>query len=133
MGIAPADAASTYAKRLRQYEWRLSMILWVGAGLAALIGLLASGLADGAPKELVAAAATLIVLGGGALATARIQFDWAATRLRRAIDDGTGGATALAAPLDEWPRVGEIAWLGGLLCVPAAAAVYLVAVWWAAA
>jgi hypothetical protein len=132
MGIAPGNTALTYAGRLRQYDWRLSMILWVGAGLAALIGLLASGLADGAPKELVAAAATLIVLGGGALATARIQFDWAATRLRRAIDDGTAGTTVLAAPLESWPRVGEVAWLGGLLCVPAAAAIYLVAIWWAA-
>jgi hypothetical protein len=131
--IAPKNAEQTYAKRLRQYQWRLSMILWVGAGLIALIGLLASNVADGAPKALVAIAATLIILGGGALATARIQFDWAATVLSRAIDDGTAGTTILSGTEEPWPDVGEVAWMAGLVCVPVAAIVYLVAVWWASA
>jgi hypothetical protein len=132
MPIAPPGIEGTFGKRLRQYQWRLSMILWVGAGLAALIGLLASGLADGAPKWLVAAAATLIILGGGALAIARIKFDWAATQLSRAIDDGTPTGTQLPAEFMGWPAVGEVAWLTGLLCVPVAALVYGAAVWWAA-
>jgi hypothetical protein len=129
--IAPENAELTYAKRLRQYQWRLTMILWVGAGLVALIGLLASNVADGAPRALVGVAATLIILGGGALATARIQFDWAATVLSRAIEDGTAGQTELSGVEKPWPDAGELAWLAGLLCVPAAAIVYLVAVWWA--
>jgi len=130
--IAPRNVEGTFGKRLRQYQWRLSMILWVGAGLAALIGLLASGLADGAPKSLVAAAATLIILGGGALATARVKFDWAATQLSRALDDGTNTGAQLPAAHEAWPAVGEVAWLTGLLCVPIAALVYCAAVWCAA-
>ncbi len=133
MPIAPADAASTYAKRLRQYQRRLSTILWVLAGLAALIGLLSTSLADGAPRAILGAVASLIVVGGGSLATARIQFDWAATELSRAIEDGAAANAPLPAALADWPKLGEVAWLGGLLCVPAAAIAYLVAMWLAIA
>jgi hypothetical protein len=108
------------------------MILWVGAGLVGLIALLAAEITHGAPEALTAAAATLIVVAGGALAKARIEFEWAATTLSRAIDDGADSDGPLAAEHEAWPNVGEIAWLTGLVCVPLAALFYIAAVWWAA-
>jgi hypothetical protein len=107
------------------------MILWVGAGLAGLIGLVTSDLSAGAPKALSAVVASLIILGGGALATARIKFEWAATQLERAIQDGAGADDDLPDAQKPWPNTGEVTWLIGLLCVPVAALVYAASVWWA--
>jgi hypothetical protein len=141
VGITPKGAGTTYGKRLREYQRRSATILWVGAGLAALIGLVTSSLAEGAPKVLGAVAATLIFLGGGAFAIARIKFEWAATVLERKITDADAkreqGDTATHADAElsnadkTWPKVGEIAYVVEILIVPAAAIVYLVSVWWA--
>jgi hypothetical protein len=109
------------------------MILWVGAGLAGLIGLVTTNLSAGAPKALSAATVSLIILGGAALATARIRFEWQATLLRRAIEDGTDPGKTLSCTLQPWPNFGEFAWLIGLVCVPVAGLVYAAAVWWAIA
>jgi hypothetical protein len=108
------------------------MILWVGAGLVALIGLETASLTGGSPRWLTALVVTLIVVSGGALAWGRIKFEWAATKLDRAVDDQTVEATdQLRAEDAEWPAVGEVAWLVGLLCVPVAGVLYLISVWWA--
>ena len=133
MNVAPPDIGQTYAKRLQQYERRESMILWVGAGLAGLIGLVTSNLSGGAPKAFGAAVVTLIILGGGALATARIRFEWAATQLDRAIQDGADAHQQLPPEYQAWPNTAEVAWLIGLLCVPLAVLVYATAVWWTVA
>ena len=105
----------------------------MGAGLAALIALVTSDLGSGAPKVLGAVAASLIIVGGGALAVARIKFEWAGTKLERAVDDGTSAGDPLPADEQAWPKVGEVAWLTGLVCVPLAALVYAAAVWWTVA
>jgi hypothetical protein len=133
VGVAPANIGSTYQERLRQYERRERMILWVGAGLVGLIGLVTTNLSAGAPKALSAATVSLIILGGGALATARIRFEWQATLLRRAIEDGTDPGKRLMCTLQPWPNFAEIAWMIGLVCVPVAGLVYAAAVWWAIA
>jgi hypothetical protein len=118
------------------------MVTWVGAGLAGLIGLLTSDLTDGAPAWLEGVVATLIVVGIGVLAWARIKFEWCATQLGRALEDGERAAPehtriadaanpddVLPESLRPWPRFAEVCWILGLLCVPAAGIVYLVAVW----
>ena len=108
------------------------MILWVGAGLVALIGLETASLTGGAPRWLTALVTTLIIVGGGALAVGRIKFEWAATRLDRAISDNAVEETDPLRPEhSRWPASGEIAWLAGLVSVPVAAGLYLIAVWWA--
>jgi hypothetical protein len=132
MGIAPPNVEGTYGKRLRQYQRRGSMILWVGAGLTGLVVLVTSDLGDNAPDWLNATDATLIILGGAALATARIKFEWAATELERAIADGKRRDTRLSGGFKVWPRVAEVAWLTGLVSVPLAALTYLAAIWWSA-
>jgi hypothetical protein len=131
MGITPPDAGLSYRTRLRQYERRERMILWVGAGLLGLIGLVTSDLTDGAPKALTATAGTLIVLAGTALAYARVNFEWAATKLSRAIEDGTSAAADLPQEDQGWPTGAEGAWYVGLLFAPLAGLVYLAAIWWA--
>ena len=142
MGIAPADAGRTYIARKRQYERRVTMVTWVGAGLAGLIFLVTSDLTTGAPDWLNGVVASLIVVGIGVLAIARIKFEWAATQLGRALEDGERAAAnntfiegaaqsddLLPDDLKQWPRFAEVCWLVGLLSVPAAGIVYLVAVW----
>jgi len=131
MGIAPRGIGRTYRERHRQYERRERMILWVGAGLLGLIGLVTSDLSDGAPKALSAAAGTLIVLAGAALALARVKFEWAATKLSRAIEDGTDAKSMLPQEHERWPEGAELAWLVGLVFALLAGLVYLAAVWWA--
>jgi hypothetical protein len=133
MVTPPPHIEHTYRKRLRQYQRRGSMILWVGAGLVGLVGLLASNLSTGAPGALNASTVSLVILGGGALAIARIRFEWAATQLDRAIQDGACANGQLPAQYEPWPNTGEVAWLVGRLCVPAAALVYAAAVWWTVA
>jgi hypothetical protein len=147
VGIAPKNVARTYGLRLAQYKRRELMVTWVGAGLAALIVLVTSNLATGAPAVLTAAAATVILFSAGSLAVARVQFEWAATVLERAVQEGTQPraagehAPACAAHPDDplpsslagWPRLGEVCWMTGLLLVPAAASVYITAVWWVVA
>jgi hypothetical protein len=147
VGIAPKNIAPTYGLRLSQYKRRELMVTWLAAGLAALIVLVTSTLAVGAPVALTAAAATLILFGAGILALARVQFEWAATVLERAIDEGTRALPeghqrlACAATPDEflpqslasWPKLGEVCWVTGFFCVPLAACVYLTAVWWVVA
>lgn len=128
----PAKIETTYGKRLRQYRTRESTIVWVGAGLAGLIGLLASNSSADAPRALTAAVVTLIILGGGALAQARISFQWAATKLDRAIQDGAPGTWQQQLPQGKernWPVGAEVAWNLGRLLVVVAAILYGVAVW----
>jgi hypothetical protein len=50
VGLVPRDMGTTYRTRLRVYERRERMILWVGAGFLGLIGLLTTDLSDGAPE-----------------------------------------------------------------------------------
>jgi hypothetical protein len=131
MGLKPDNAGTTYQTRLRQYQRRERMILWVGAGLAGLIGLLTiDRLSADAPADLGATTATLIILGFGALAMARIDFEWTATQLDRAIEDGKNGTDSLLPADAKWPTTGEIAWRVGLVIVPLAALVYLITIWW---
>ena len=108
------------------------MILWVGAGLAALIGLLTTGLTSRAPQWLNSGVGTLAVVGAGVLSLARIKFEWGATQLQRAIDDGTDGSTALPDAYKSWPKVGEVAWILGFLIVLAGGLLYLAGVWYSA-
>src|SRR5829696_5371535 len=84
------DDAETVRSRLRQYERRERMILWVGAGLVGLIALVADGVCD--PSDIAtdflrAVAVTAIVVAGGSLAYARLNFEWQATLLKRKIED----------------------------------------------
>lgn len=82
------DNAETVRSRLRQYERRERMILWVGAGLVGLIALIPDGVCDPsniATALLRAMAVTAIVVAGGSLAYARVNFEWQATLIERRI------------------------------------------------
>jgi hypothetical protein len=119
------------------------VILWVGAGLVGMIGLVTSDLADGAPRAFVPAVGSLIIAGAGSFALARIRFEWAATTLEREIHDADAARDPedttskkadqnLRCDLDEWPKGGEFFYRAEIYLVAVAAIVYLVAVWWAA-
>jgi hypothetical protein len=133
MGLTPHNLESTTKGRIRQYERRGSMILWVGAGLAGLIVLVTSSLASGAPGAFDGAVATLVVVSGGALAWARVNFEWAATTVQRKLDDGDLDlGSELPQELRSWPRFAEFCWKLGRYALAGAAVTFVVAVWYAA-
>jgi hypothetical protein len=80
----------TVRDRLREYKRREGMIVWVGAGLAGLIALIALGVGDTSdeiPALFRAIAATAVVVSGAALSYARVNFEWYATVIKRKIED----------------------------------------------
>jgi hypothetical protein len=129
------ETPDTYRTRLRQYKRRESMIVWVGAGLAGLIALVAgAGQAIGGdvPDWLIALLLTSLVLGGGALAWARVKFEWAATQLERVIEDGNTDTPAMPLPaeLRKWPGSAEALWVFALVTIAVAGALFLGATWY---
>ena len=105
--------------------------------MVGLIALVASGVgdaSDGGPVLWHAIAITAIVVAGGTLAYARVSFEWAATLIKRRIDDGEVQDTDALAKLPEdeqgWPKRPEAAWTVGRWAILVAAAAFLVSVWW---
>jgi hypothetical protein len=133
------EETETIRSRLRQYERRERMILWVGAGLVGLIALVAGGVggsSEGANAILRAIAITAIVVAGGSLAYARVNFEWEATLIKRKIDDDQIEDGDLLDKLPEerqgWPSHAELAWDVGLKAIIVAAVAFLGSVWGAA-
>ena len=116
--------ADTFGGRLRQYKRREHMIVWVGAGLVALITVFASvefTRGSSAPALVARLVPTLVLVGGASLALARVRFEWAATQLKRLIEDGK---YRLEDQLPEehrsWPCCAEFCWLIELYATMAA-------------
>jgi hypothetical protein len=124
------SALETYDQRLRQYKRRGEMIIWVGAGFVALIGLANTGTFNNAPGLLKALEVTAIVIGAAFLSSARVKFEWEATLIKRGIKDRTiTGATPLPAE-KKWPKDAEDCWTSGFFCILAAGSIMLVCFWW---
>lgn len=134
--LIPSDVGQAFGSRLRQYKRRERMIVWVGAGLVALITTFAAvefTREAGVPAIIPAIVPTLVVFGGGFLALARVQFEWAATQLERKIQDKTfQDEDALPDKLRGWPRFAEFCWLMELYLTIAGGIALLVLIWWAA-
>ena len=132
--LIPSDIGQTFGSRLRQYKRREGMIVWVGAGLVALITTFAAVKATrevGVPAIIPAIVPTLVVFAGGFLALARVQFEWAATQLERKIQDKTSqDEDALPDELRGWPRFAEFCWRMELYLTIAGAIALLVLIWW---
>ena len=134
-----SEETETVRTRIRQYERRERMILWVGAGLVGLIALVAGGVGGSSevvPAGLRALVITAIVVAGGSLAYARVNFEWQATLLKRKIEDGEAQATdelsKLPRELQDWPNYPERAWSAALLAIIISSTFFLVNVWWTA-
>jgi ABC-type uncharacterized transport system permease subunit len=120
----------TYDIRQRQYTRRGDMIIWVGAGLAALIGLANTGTFNTAPGLLKALDATAIVIGGAFLGSARVKFEWQATLIKRGLEDQKFAGTDPIPKEMKWPKDAEDCWTSGMFCVLAAGVIMLVCFWW---
>ena len=119
----------SYKSRLRQYERREHMVIWVGAGLAGLVALATGDAFDSAaPALLKAIEVTLVIIGGAFLALARVKFEWAATLIKRKIEDGEVQGTDTLT--EEWPRDAEDCWNASLSCVILAGITMAVCFWW---
>jgi hypothetical protein len=136
-GAGQQDSTETVRGRLRQYERRESMILWVGAGLAGLIALVAvdvGSMSDEVPALLQAILVTALVFAGAFLAYARVNFEWQATLIKRKIEDGeiegTDALSRLPEEMQNWPTWPERAWGGALLAILVSSGAFLVGVWW---
>jgi hypothetical protein len=114
-------------KRSEQLLTRRERVTWVGAGLGGLLVLITSNLAAGAPRIFPRLLVLFVVLGGGALAQARVSFASKAARVQKGVLDESELAWG---PAGNWPAYAEFCYWAGLLLVAAAGICYCVAVWW---
>ena len=133
---APMNAQTdTYRSRLRKYQRRERMTIWIGAAYAALIALMTTKSFDqsNSPAALNALLVTLIVGGGLCLGRARIGFEWLATQIERQLEDGEAKPTDAFPVNDLWPTGIDRYWLISLYLIALAALSMLVSVWWVTA
>jgi len=124
------SSRETIRGRLRQYKRREAMTVWIGAGYAGFIGLLSLDIAAGAPRWLLCIAITLIVVGAGTLAMARVGFEWKATIIERHLEDGTVKDTDAYPSDSAWPSQEEGWWTLALSLIILTGAVCLAVFWW---
>jgi purine-cytosine permease-like protein len=127
-----SDQATTYRKRLRQYERRVSMTVWVGAGLAGLLAITTgSAFNSAAPTWLKALEITIIIIGGVFFGLARVKFEWAATQIKRKLADReVKGDAELSQEDGKWPRAAEVSWNFSLISLPIAGLGMALCFWW---
>jgi hypothetical protein len=109
------------------------MTIWVGAGFAGLLGVLSLDVVEAGPRLLQRLALTLIVIGAGSLARARVGFEWAATILERYVEDRKAAPGDPYPYADTWPREHERFWTVALWCMIITAVLVLLAAWWPSA
>lgn len=132
--------AKTYDKdsvnaRLSFYERRVHTTVWIGAGLAGLIVLVASGvgadLLKAAPPIFQSVIITLILVSGGAVALARANYEYAAARIKNRQHMGILRADRGKLP-DELkaPKKSEVMYRLSLYAIFFAALTFIVPLWW---
>jgi hypothetical protein len=125
---SPRGADPNPENRREQLLTRRERVTWVGAGLGGLIVLITSNLAAMAPQIFPRLLVVFVVLGGGALAQARVSFaSKAATLENDALDADEQQDWG---PAGSWPAFAEFCYWTGLLLVVAAGICYCAAVWW---
>lgn len=123
--------SDTYSVRIGRYERREQMTTWVGAAFAGAIAFVAAGLLEDANPLVTQLLVTVVVFGGASLAFARVQFEWAATRLRRAV--AAEPCLASSKLIDEvlpWPSGPERYWTGALVAILVTWVLVLLGIWW---
>ena len=116
----------TYKVRLRRYKRREQMTIWVGAALAALLAICTVNILSVLAKRLIL---SLVVIGGGALGKARIEFEWSATEIERGLEDGTIKAEDSFPNSDKWPALPETMWFTSRWCVILGGFIVLISLW----
>jgi hypothetical protein len=122
------EEKTTYGERLDQFKRRERMTVWVSAGLGGLIALMTTGIIADAPALLSSIVTTLIVLGGGSLAMARVKFEWEATKITRRVQDGEIKVSDSIEGC--WPENAELYWLTALSFIVLLGCLFIFAVWW---
>ncbi len=121
----------TYGSRLRQYERREHMTIWVAAGVAALVAFVGASALDERPALFTQLVLSAAVVAGAALAFARVQFEWAATLIKRDLDDEkVKKEQPLADPHRNWPSGRERLWTISLASIAVGWSIMLVGIWW---
>lgn len=123
--------SETYATRLRQYERREQMTIWVAAGIGTLLALVSVDALKKAPEIFGPLLLTIGILGGLCLAFARVKFEWLATEMRRGIEDGTvKNSDPLSASDEPWPNGADTFWRLSLLAILVGWILFLIGIWW---
>lgn len=121
-------------RRLAQYQRRERIILWTGAGLAAIVALFTAiefTRESDLPVEILPVVPVAVVFGGGCFALSRVQFEWAAEVLKRGVEDQRFGlGDNLPDDCKEWPVMAEL-WYRLQLLVTVFAGIWIavMAIW----
>ena len=126
-----ATDKETYRGRLREYERREQMTIWVAGGVAALVTFVAVGALQDAPAVLKPIVLSAAIIAGVAIAFARVGFEWAATLIKRDIEDGKVQATDdLDNSHRNWPSGPERWWTVALIALAFGWLVIVIGIWW---
>jgi hypothetical protein len=135
----PKNGAERIYTRLRDLDDWKTRINWVGAGLVGLIALLAAtgndSSAESGPSICRALAVTLVLFSGGLLAYARVNFEWAASRISHELEatptlGKADGLDRLPEEMRAWPKRAEQAFSVGLVLILLSAVAFFVSIWW---
>ena len=124
----------TFRSRLRQYQRRERMTIWIGAAYAALIALMTTKVFDQstAPWHLSAVIATCIVVGGFCLGKTRIVFEWRATQIERQVEDNEVKLTDQWPTDDPWPVGTDRLWSASIYLLALSGFLTVAVTWWPA-
>jgi len=121
---------TTYRGRHRAFLRREQMTVWIGAAYAAVIGMMTTKLFDqsSAPGFLNALLLTMVVIGGGCVGKARVEFEWRATTIQRKFDDQL--VQAGDDDPDPWPTFTDNLWFASIYLLMLSGVVIIVIAWW---
>jgi hypothetical protein len=99
--------------------------------VATLVAFIGADALEDRPRLFTQMVLSTAIISGGALAFARVQFEWAATLIKRDIEDKkVQKEDALAESRREWPSGPERLWKTSFLSLAFGWIIMFIGIWW---